>query len=107
MIERARRGQPRCREVRDRDSGRAERGARARSERGDHGVRAGLRRHSRIAADEGGRIAVDPRDRGADVAATQIDAEVKGAQTLGSRPATSGMFSADASVPKTCCCAAL
>ena len=53
------------------------------------------------------RVAVDADHGGANVRAAEIDAEVEGAQTLGRRPATSGALSADASVPRTCCCAAL
>jgi len=49
---------------------------RARDERGHDGVGAGLRRRARVASDERDAIALDAGDRGADVRAAEIEAQV-------------------------------
>ena len=106
MIERAGGGQPGRRDIADRDAGRIERRARAVDERGDDRIGAALRGRTRVAADERDVDANDASDGGAQVGTAEIETEVERAQTFGSRPATSGAPSAEASVPKTCCCAA-
>jgi len=105
VIEWAGRRAARRRDVADAGLRRAERRAGARDERRDDRIGTRLRRGASVAADERGAGTVDASDRGADVGAAKVEAEVKRArcpQTLGSRPATSGAFSAVASAPKTC-----
>jgi hypothetical protein len=106
VIERAGRREPRRGDVADLGARGPERGARARDERRDDRIRTGLWRRARVAPDERGGVVVDACDGGTNVGAAEIETEVERAQTFGSRPATSGAPSAEASVPKTCCCAA-
>src|SRR5439155_209942 len=72
----------------------------------DDVLRAGARRDALVAADDARHGIVVTRDDASDVRPAEIDAEIE-AQTLGSLPATSGAFSAERSLLKTCCCAAL
>jgi hypothetical protein len=107
MVERTGSRQPGGRDVADRDPGRAERGAGTRGERRDDRVGTGLWGRARVASDEGRAVTLEAGNGGPDVGPAEIEAEVEGAQTFGSRAATSGAFRAEASLPKTLCWATL
>ena len=64
-------------------------------------LRTGPRGHPRVAADERYDIAVHAGNGRTHIGTAEVEAEVERAQTLGSRPATSVAFSAEASLPKT------
>ena len=106
MVERTRRGAGHRGDLAQRSIHGGERGAGALCDRGDDVLRARARRDALVAADDARHGIVVTRDDASDVRPAEIDAEIE-AQTLGSLPATSGAFSAERSLLKTCCCAAL